>query len=179
MEERSFWTYVKIFLLSNVNKQLFTFLFFLMLSAIFWLILTLNEGYEKELKIPVRVVNIPKNVMLTSPSVDTVRATVRDQGWVLLNYMFGGHNHTVKVDFKSYDKTFGKGIVPNGDLKRLIEQSLESSSKVTAVKPEKLEYDDAKPDYVGHEISEEFVIGYGLDFDGFVRNLDAIYKVKE
>ena len=46
-------------------------------------------------------------------------------------------------------------------------------------KPEKLEYKDAKPDYVGHEISEEFVIGYGLDFDGFVRNLDAIYKVKE
>ena len=46
-------------------------------------------------------------------------------------------------------------------------------------KPEKLEYNDAKPDYVGHEISEEFVIGYGLDFDGFVRNLDAIYKVKE
>ena len=46
-------------------------------------------------------------------------------------------------------------------------------------KPSKLEYDDAKPDYTGHEISEEFVIGYGLDFDGFVRNLNAIYKVKE
>ena len=46
-------------------------------------------------------------------------------------------------------------------------------------KPEKLEYEDARPDYVGHEISEEFVIGYGLDFDGFRRNLDAIYKVKE
>lgn len=46
-------------------------------------------------------------------------------------------------------------------------------------KPSKLEYTDAKPDYVGREISEEFVIGYGLDFDGFHRNLDAIYKVKE
>ncbi|MBO5618761.1 MAG: hypoxanthine phosphoribosyltransferase [Paludibacteraceae bacterium] len=46
-------------------------------------------------------------------------------------------------------------------------------------KPNKLEYDDAKPDYVGHELTDEFVIGYGLDFDGFVRNLDAIYKVKE
>jgi len=32
---------------------------------------------------------------------------------------------------------------------------------------------------VGHEITSEFVVGYGLDFDGFVRNLDAIYKVKE
>jgi len=46
-------------------------------------------------------------------------------------------------------------------------------------KPNKLEYDDAKPDYIGHEITDEFVIGYGLDFDGFVRNLDAVYKVKE
>ena len=46
-------------------------------------------------------------------------------------------------------------------------------------KPDKLEYNDAKPDYVGREITNEFVIGYGLDFDGFVRNLDAIYKVKE
>ena len=46
-------------------------------------------------------------------------------------------------------------------------------------KPAKLEYEDARPDYIGHEISEEFVIGYGLDFDGFVRNLDAVYKVKE
>jgi len=46
-------------------------------------------------------------------------------------------------------------------------------------KPSKLEYKDAQPDYVGREISEEFVIGYGLDFDGFVRNLASIYKVKE
>ena len=46
-------------------------------------------------------------------------------------------------------------------------------------KPAKLEYDDAKPDYVCREISEEFVIGYGLDFDGFCRNLPSIYKVKE
>lgn len=46
-------------------------------------------------------------------------------------------------------------------------------------KPNKLEYEDAKPDYIGREISDEFVIGYGLDFDGFLRNLPSIYKVKE
>ena len=56
-----------------------------------------------------------------------------------------------------------------------------SSVRVAAMlfKPTKLEYPGAKPDYLGREISEEFVIGYGLDFDGFVRNLDAIYKVKK
>lgn len=56
-----------------------------------------------------------------------------------------------------------------------------TSTRVASMlfKPNKLEYNDAKPDYIGHEITDEFVVGYGLDFDGFVRNLDAIYKVQE
>ena len=45
-------------------------------------------------------------------------------------------------------------------------------------KPERREV-DVEVDYQGFSIPDEFVIGYGLDFDGFVRNLDAIYKVKE
>jgi hypoxanthine phosphoribosyltransferase len=55
------------------------------------------------------------------------------------------------------------------------------STKVATMlfKPNKLEYDDARPDYVGRELTDEFVIGYGLDFDGFQRNLDAVYKVKK
>ena len=140
MEGRNLFQIVKNFLLSNINKQFLTFVFFVLLSAIFWLTLTLNEGYEKELKIPVRIVNVPRNVMLTSASIDTVRATVHDQGWVLLNYLFGEYIYNIKIDFKNYDKTYGKGVVPNADLKRIIEQSLELSSKVTAVKPEKLEF---------------------------------------
>jgi len=56
---------IRNFLFSNMNKQFFTFLFFLVLSALFWLFLTLNETYEKEIKLPYQVVNIPKNVVLT------------------------------------------------------------------------------------------------------------------
>jgi hypoxanthine phosphoribosyltransferase len=33
--------------------------------------------------------------------------------------------------------------------------------------------------YVGIEIENKFVIGYGLDYDGFGRNLKHLYKVKE
>ncbi len=45
-------------------------------------------------------------------------------------------------------------------------------------KPEALKV-PLKLDYVGFEIENKFVVGYGLDYDGFGRNLDAIYVLKE
>ena len=38
---------------------------------------------------------------------------------------------------------------------------------------------DAYPDYVGMEIPDDFIVGYGLDYDGYGRNLRDIYKIKE
>jgi len=36
---------------------------------------------------------------------------------------------------------------------------------------------DISPDYVGFDIPDEFVVGYGLDYDGLYRNLKDICKV--
>lgn len=35
------------------------------------------------------------------------------------------------------------------------------------------------PKYIGMEITDEFVVGYGLDYSGYGRNTDAIYKLKK
>ncbi len=35
------------------------------------------------------------------------------------------------------------------------------------------------PDFVGFEIAPDFVVGYGLDYDGFGRNLSDIYVLKK
>jgi hypoxanthine phosphoribosyltransferase len=36
---------------------------------------------------------------------------------------------------------------------------------------------DIHLDYIGFEIPNDFVVGFGLDYDGFGRNLPSIYKV--
>jgi hypoxanthine phosphoribosyltransferase len=36
-----------------------------------------------------------------------------------------------------------------------------------------------QPDYVGLTIPNRFVVGYGLDYDGYGRNLTDIYQLKE
>lgn len=33
--------------------------------------------------------------------------------------------------------------------------------------------------YVGFEIPNDFIVGYGLDYDGLGRNLNSIYKIQE
>lgn len=38
---------------------------------------------------------------------------------------------------------------------------------------------DYKIDYIGMEIPNDFILGYGLDYDGFGRNLPDIYKIIE
>ena len=45
-------------------------------------------------------------------------------------------------------------------------------------KPESLQA-DVKPDYVGFEIPQDFIIGYGLDIDGLARNLPDIWVLSE
>lgn len=61
-----------------------------------------------------------------------------------------------------------------------IEQRQPASLKIATflTKPEAMQY-DIRPDYVGFEIPDNFVLGYGLDYDGLGRNLPELYTLVE
>ena len=137
---KKWWQIVSDFVFSNTNKDFLVFLFFLGLSGIFWLSLTLNETYEREFSIPVSVVDIPKNAVLTSEEVDTIKMTIRDKGIVLVAYQYGDYLNRLRIPFKNYTRNNGSGSVPSSELQKLVYQNLVSSSKITACKPDKLEF---------------------------------------
>ncbi len=43
-------------------------------------------------------------------------------------------------------------------------------------KPEALKA-EVKPDYIGFSLPDVFLVGYGLDYEGYGRNLEAIYEL--
>ena len=123
-----------------VNKEFLIFLFFLALSGAFWLLLALNDTYEKEIRFPIRIVNIPKNVVLTSEMDDTIRVVVRDKGYTLCTYLYGDVIKRIDLPFSSYVKKKGYGMVTTTELSKLVYQEIYSSSKIQSVKPDKIEY---------------------------------------
>ena len=132
---------VRDFLFSNLNKQFLTFMSFLAISAIFWLVSTLNANYEKELKIPVQIRQIPKNVVLTSDEVDTIRVTVRDKGWTILAYLYGNQFGRINANFKNYVRSDGYGYITASELLKLIHNQYPNmNSKISAIKPDKMEF---------------------------------------
>ena len=115
-------------------------MFFLALSGTFWLSLTLNETYEREFAVPISVVGVPKNAVLTSDEVDTVRVTIRDKGIFLVSYKYGDVLKRINLPFRNYTHNNGTGVIPASEIQKRIYQELASSSKITAIKPEKLEF---------------------------------------
>lgn len=128
------------FLFSKANKEFIIFLLFFALAGIFWLMMTLNESYEREVKILVRYTNAPKNAVMTSAETDTVRLTIRDKGFNVLSYLYDNQKKIVYVDFMKHAKSMGYGTVNNADLVKLIESDLPASSKIVSVKPEQLTF---------------------------------------
>ena len=129
------------FLFSSLNKEFLIFLFFLLLSGAFWLMMALNETYEEELKVPVRLVGMPRNAVMTDEPADTVKVTVRYKGFTLVTYKYGHWFRPLTFKFATYaNEDQGHGAIPAADIIKQVQSQLYGSSKLLSVKPEKLDF---------------------------------------
>lgn len=90
----------------------------------------------------------------------------------------------LNIDIKGYDLLIVEDILDSGvtlsTLKKMLEGREPASVKICTFfdKPER-RIADIKADYVGAEVPDEFIVGYGLDYGEKYRNLPYVGVLKE
>lgn len=132
---------VKDFLLSDKSREFLIFLFFFFIASGFWLLQTLNNDYETEFSIPVRLKGVPNNVVITSEPSSELHIRVKDKGTVLLNYMLGKSFFPITLDFSDYKGNDDNHVrVYSSQFEKRLLSQLNVSTKLLSVKPDTLEY---------------------------------------
>lgn len=131
---RSIWN----FLLSKQSREFFLFLFFIFVAAGFWLIQTLDNEYETDITIPVRLRDVPDDVVITSDPVSSVKVHVRDKGTLLFNYIMGKVFSPLNIDFVAGEGSHVQ--IPSSSFSKMITSQLSSSTQVVSVTPDTLDY---------------------------------------
>ena len=90
----------------------------------------------------------------------------------------------VEPSLKGRDVIIIEDIVDSGNtieaiIKILRQEEVNSYKIATMFYKPKAYTKDFKIDYIGMDIANDFIVGYGLDYNGLGRNLNEIYKLKQ
>jgi hypothetical protein len=83
------------YLQPRLNRRSVAFLLCLLLSSLFWLLISLSKEYTDEINIPVVYENVPENLLIANIPEEAVSAEVRGFGFDLLWHMMD--LETVKI----------------------------------------------------------------------------------
>ncbi len=92
-------------------------------------------------------------------------------------------DYNLKVDIEGRDIILVEDIVDTGNTLRYLVDKLKllkpASISVCALlyKPDAMEHDIPEMEYIGFEIANKFVVGYGLDYKEQGRNFKDIYQL--
>ena len=131
---------VKDFLLAKKSREFLIFLFFMFVSFSFWLLQVLNDDYETEYTVSLRMKDVPDNVVLTSELPSNMKITLKDRGTVLVNYSWGQGLLPLTLDFTEYSDKGNQVRIPSMSLAKKISAQLSQSTKLVAIKPDTLEF---------------------------------------
>ena len=127
-----------------INRDVFVFTFFLLLSFAFWYINSLGKVIEAEVKYPVYYINLPKDKVIALERSEKLNLYLKGQGFSILKLKVTGPRTPVSIDISkvNYKRVPGSNnlnyyIITSGLAKSLAIQ-LRSDCEITAIKPDTL-----------------------------------------
>ncbi len=129
---------------SNANRDVVVFVFFLFLSFIFWYLNSLSKEATADIRYPVRYVNLPKDRVLIEDLPQRLNLFLRGPGYSILKLRVSGNRRPVVLDISTvnYKRVPGSRmlsyyLVTSGLIPKLTSQ-LRADCEITAIKPDTL-----------------------------------------
>lgn len=82
----------------KVNRNLLTYLFFLLIAVIIWYLNALNKDYTTDLNFRVKYSDLPEDKVLVDEPPERIKLTVNAQGFTILKYKLGFIFYPVVLD---------------------------------------------------------------------------------
>jgi len=130
---------IKDFLLSSTSREALVFLFFFAIASTFWFIRALNDDYVVDIQIPVRLSNVPNNVIVTNNLPSHLTFRVKDKGSVLFGYKMGKVFAPININFNDYRQDGQQTVINTASLDRNAFSQFSSTTKTISISPDKME----------------------------------------
>lgn len=106
---------IKNVLRSQRGRDILVFLVFLLISAILWSIQTLNQEDQFDVRMPVKMTNVPDSVTIITTPPQTISVSLRAKGTDIIKQSLG-NPPSFDIDFRAF-KTRNSVILKNVDVK--------------------------------------------------------------
>lgn len=120
------------------KKELLTFVVFLFISSFFWLLQWMKEDIETEFVIPIEIVNVPRNILLTSDLPTGLNINVKDKGATILSYYFSRPMPTLQINFKELKLNRGVATISAYKMIAQLRKKFVPSLEIMSIIPESI-----------------------------------------
>ncbi|MDR3060398.1 MAG: YbbR-like domain-containing protein [Prevotella sp.] len=121
-------------------KKILTFMFFVLLSCIFWVMQVYRQKYEATLTIPVKYINVPDSIVFETELPEVVQARIKDDGATLFRYYLTRRSDSVVVDIRDAIKSTQDRTLQGRNLEQLIRTKLFATSELISYSPTRMSY---------------------------------------
>ena len=127
-----------------INRDVAVFTFFLLLSFVLWHLNYLGKETEADIRLPLKIVNIPNGRVLSGEIPPKVSITLKGTGFSIMKLKYPGNKASVTVDLSRVlykrvpeSKSPDYYIVTSG-LSKSLKLQLHSGFDVVTIKPDTL-----------------------------------------
>ena len=120
-------------------KEIFIFIFFLLLAFVFWLLHSLQEDAERQFELSLRYRNIPDEWTLANDNPNTISVILKDKGISLLYYFWNKRFFSIDIPVADLQQISDTSLqIPNRMLEMALAKYLITSTSIISFEPQEI-----------------------------------------